>query len=77
MSDFSTCTACTFVHRQLGSGASCPLHSGLEHAPTREAPVAESYVTTRPTADAPWPFTSREYARLLLLRSRVQEGLIA
>jgi hypothetical protein len=24
-----------------------------------------------PTADRPWPFTSREYGRLLLLRSRV------
>jgi len=24
------------------------------------------------TADRPWPFTAREYARLLVLRSRVQ-----
>jgi hypothetical protein len=29
--------------------------------------------TAPPTADRPWPFTSREYGRLLLLRGRVGE----
>ena len=27
----------------------------------------------RPRAIAPWPFTERQYARLLMLRGRVQE----
>jgi hypothetical protein len=29
----------------------------------------------RPRASAPFPFTTREYARLLVLRGRVQDGL--
>ncbi|HEV7663514.1 MAG TPA: hypothetical protein VGQ62_08270 [Chloroflexota bacterium] len=28
----------------------------------------------RPRTIAPWPFTERQYARLLLLRGRVMEG---
>jgi hypothetical protein len=31
----------------------------------------------RPTASAPFPFSTRQYARLLVLRSRVQAGLFA
>ena len=31
----------------------------------------------KPRAIAPWPFTERQYARLLLLRSRVQERLVS
>ena len=27
----------------------------------------------RPRAQAPWPFTERQYARLLLVRGRVQD----
>src|ERR1051326_5676075 len=30
----------------------------------------------RPNASAPYPFATREYARLLILRSRVQAGLV-
>ena len=30
----------------------------------------------RPRASAPYPFNTRQYARLLLLRSRVREGLL-
>lgn len=29
----------------------------------------------RPTAKAPFPFTERQYARLLILRGRVQDGI--
>ena len=29
----------------------------------------------RPTVDKPWPFTQHEFARLLLLRSRLEDGL--
>ena len=28
----------------------------------------------RPRAQAPWPFTERQYARLLLVRGRVQDA---
>ena len=31
----------------------------------------------RPWASAPYPFSTRQYARLLVLRSRVQAGLVA
>jgi hypothetical protein len=30
----------------------------------------------RPTSLAPYPFSTRQYARLLILRSRVQAGLV-
>jgi hypothetical protein len=30
----------------------------------------------RPRASVPYPFNTRQYARLLLLRSRVQAGLV-
>jgi len=29
----------------------------------------------RPTAKAPFPFTERQFARLLILRGRVQDGV--
>jgi hypothetical protein len=29
----------------------------------------------KPTANVPYPFNTRQYARLLVLRSRVQDGL--
>jgi hypothetical protein len=29
----------------------------------------------RPTATAPFPFTERQFARLLILRGRVQDGV--
>jgi hypothetical protein len=31
----------------------------------------------RPRAEVPFPFSTRQYARLLILRSRVRAGLIA
>jgi hypothetical protein len=30
----------------------------------------------RPTSATPYPFSTRQYARLLLLRSRIQAGLV-
>jgi hypothetical protein len=72
MSDLASCTACAFVRRQLGARTWCPFHAGLGHAPAWEVPETACCVLTQPSADAPWPFTSREYARLLLLRSRMQ-----
>jgi hypothetical protein len=37
----------------------------------------EPYVLGRlPTAAAPFPFTTVQYARLLVLRGRVQDGLV-
>jgi hypothetical protein len=30
----------------------------------------------RPTASVPYPFSTRQYVRLLVLRGRVQDGLI-
>jgi len=71
----STCTACEFVSRQLGSATPCPWHAGLWSTPSSLAEHAEPSIfpNPRPTADRPWPFTSREYARLLLLRARLQQ----
>jgi hypothetical protein len=72
----SSCSACVFVARQLGYGTRCPWHAGQWSTRTTEAvleqPVDEP--ARRPTADQPWPFTPREYARLLVLRSRMFDG---
>jgi uncharacterized Fe-S cluster-containing radical SAM superfamily enzyme len=32
---------------------------------------------SRPRATVPYPFSTREYVRLLVLRGRVQDGLVA
>ena len=67
----STCSACTFVGAQLGSATPCPWHAGVDYVGQTRAASPGTVVCVRPTADQPWPFTPREYARLLLLRSRV------
>jgi hypothetical protein len=71
----STCSACVFVGRQLGSGTPCPSHAGRWSADTFGAVHGQpsAYAAPCPTADLPWPFTPREYARLLLVRSRACE----
>jgi hypothetical protein len=71
----STCSACVFVSSQLGSGTPCPSHVGRWSACLSVADPDEpsTVAISPPTADRPWPFTPREYARLLLLRSRVGE----
>ena len=38
------------------------------------APVVAEVEPLRPTAERPFPFTAWQYARLLLLRGRVQDG---
>ena len=71
----STCSACEFVSSQLGARAPCPSHAGVWLASTFSADhgePGEPRAIARPTADRPWPFTAREYAHLLVLRSRVQ-----
>jgi hypothetical protein len=73
----STCSACAFVSAQLGSAARCPWHAGLDYVSAGAADPAAPCLSARPTADQPWPFTTREYARLLLLRGRVQEWRLA
>jgi hypothetical protein len=72
----STCSACAFVSNQLGSRTLCPSHAGLVPAATSVADHSERgepCAMSHPTADRPWPFTAREYARLLILRSRLQD----
>ncbi len=79
------CPQCVFVSRQLGSRVPCLLHADAPLViPTARAEMAphpapsdhdEPYVvgSTEPTTDAPGPFSLREYARLLVLRSKVRE----
>jgi hypothetical protein len=71
----SPCAACVFVSSQLGSRTPCPSHAGRWSAFMSLADPGEpaTVATPRPTADRPWPFTSHEFGRLLLLRSRVGE----
>ena len=73
MTSHVSCSACVWVSHQLGSSTPCPWHAGQLSAPpaTDDGPAAAS-AAVRPTADRPSPFTDREYARLLLLRSRLQ-----
>jgi hypothetical protein len=66
------CAACHFVQTQLGPRSHCPHHVGRWIAPSPE-PEAK-YVFTHPTADHPWPFTPLQFARLLILRSRVRDA---
>ncbi|HZU05783.1 MAG TPA: hypothetical protein VFB73_07415 [Chloroflexota bacterium] len=47
----------------------------LRRAPRgTKAPAGEEPSLPRPSADHPFPFTPWQYARLLILRSRVREG---
>lgn len=67
------CPQCSFLSLQVGRPTACLLHVEPGTLSTTEganAPVAEA---CRPTCERPAPFTLREYARLLVLRSRVQE----
>ena len=71
MSSLPGCQACAFVSRQLGPETPCSRHVGRRRRPV----IDEAYdvPTPRPTLDRPGLFTVREYARLLVLRSRIQE----
>jgi hypothetical protein len=88
MSFDARCPQCVFVSRQIGQSTPCLLHVTLavpgecDAADETSAPAATSsedydvpfeFGQVRPTVDRPGPFTLREYVRLLLLRSRVQE----
>ena len=79
MSFEAQCPQCLFVSRQLGQPTPCLLHVSLGAEPeVTPAPVGdydEPYVfgQVNPTVDRPGPFTLREYVRLAVLRSRMQE----
>jgi hypothetical protein len=68
------------VSRELGQPTPCLLHVALAEPDVAPVPEAaadydEPYVfdQVHPTIDRPGPFTLREYVRLRLLRSRIQE----
>jgi hypothetical protein len=86
MSFDARCPQCVFVTRQIGQSTPCLLHVSLTLPaepsvaadvcePTTSLDYDEPFVfgQTRPTVDRPGPFTLREFVRLVLLRSRVQE----
>jgi hypothetical protein len=78
----SGCSACSFVSRQLRADVPCPFHAGVGHPLPAEERLAgadpepderSAARGTHPAANRPGLFTLREYARLLVLRSRIQE----
>ena len=80
MSFEARCPQCLFVSRELGQATPCLLHVALAEPESAPAPQPagdydEPYVFghVHPTVDRPGPFTLREYVRLRLLRSRIQE----
>jgi hypothetical protein len=87
MSFDARCPQCVFVSRQIGQSTPCLLHvsltvpsecpvpNGADEATEASQDYDEPYVfgRVRPTVDRPGPFTLREYVRLALLRSRVQD----
>jgi hypothetical protein len=77
MSFDARCPQCVFVSRQIGQSTPCLLHIEIDAQPEAEASqdYDEPYVfgQIRPTVDRPGPFTLREYVRLALLRSRVED----
>ncbi len=82
MSFEAQCPQCLFVSRQLGQPTPCLLHVSLaaeRGEPSEPAPAVgdydEPYVfgQVHPSVDKPGPFTLREYVRLSLLRSRIQD----
>jgi hypothetical protein len=77
------CSACTFLSRQVGPDTPCPIHAGSGNVAR-----ADDYSIAIPRFDEPsvidkadpatdrlGPFTLHEYARLLLLRRRVQDRM--
>ena len=74
MSFEARCPQCLFVSRQLGQPTPCLLHvaDSSVAAPTDYDEPYE-FGNPQPTVDRPGPFTLREYVRLRLLRSRIQE----
>ena len=89
MSFEARCPQCLFLTRQLLQPTPCLLHVDLavaseapvdqESASQPEASYDEPYAfgQLNPTIDRPSPFSIREYVRLRLLRTRVQEARAA
>jgi hypothetical protein len=79
MSFLARCPQCVFVTRQIGQFTPCLLHVDVDAQPEVQVDVSydEPYVfgQVRPSVDRPGPFTLREYVRLALLRSRLQDAL--
>jgi len=59
--------------RRRGAGVAKPRRGG---ARTETLVTADEKEAVRPTAERPFPFTPWQYARLLMLRGRVQDGEI-
>jgi hypothetical protein len=68
----SICSACALVSANIGFHTPCPYHAGRWSGSPPETNPSEPVTSTLPTADRTWPFTPMEYARLLMLRSRVR-----
>jgi len=66
------CQACAFVSRQLGPETPCFRHVGRVRPVVFVADEAYAFGAPRPTLAQPGVFTVREYARLLVLRSRIE-----
>ena len=89
MSFEARCPQCLFLTRRLAQPTPCLLHVNLA-VPT-DAPAAQetaplsgdsydepyAFGQLNPTIDRPGPFSIREYVRLRLLRTRVQEARAA
>jgi len=67
------CQACAFVSSQLGPETPCFSHVGRRRHVIADMDESYAFGAPRPTLDRPGVFTIHEYARLLVLRSRVQE----
>lgn len=80
MSNEARCPQCLFVSRQLGQPTPCLLHVSVACDPvpsaTQKPDYDEPYAfgQSRPTVDRPGPFSLREYVRLQLLRTRIQDN---
>lgn len=89
MSFEARCPQCLFLTRHLAQPTPCLLHVNLaadSEAPADPEPASPSegsydepyaFGQLNPTIDRPGPFSIREYVRLRLLRTRVQEARAA
>ncbi len=60
--------------RRRRAGRARPRRAPARAEKPAAGPPVEEGPVPRPTADRPFPFTPWQYARLLVLRSRVREG---
>ena len=77
------CPQCVYITTQLGTRTACLLHVDEGLAKLEEVASArwQQHTAARaiatpeplPAADSPGPFTTRELARLMVLRGRIRE----